>query len=546
MTFKQDYDRGMDALYMFAPHWYKLAVALGVPVESKSLPTAAVSFDKKSQRILFVINPDYIKDLDDEQIAFVIAHEAHHVVLDHFKDFEDKYFKDANALTTSQEAIINDSILNRIGLEKLEGIIYGESLGADFSIFTTKEGYDFLKKDDPDSEESDDQGEGADDSGSDSNKSSNSDGANGSSSGEPDKPSEGGSKSSDEDSDKNGSDSESSDEDSKNNADSESGESDEGSDSEDDGSDDSESGKSDDDSESGKSEGDSDDDDSDGENDSANGNSNGNTCGGFIVDPDDFEDFKNAVIDAFSDVLNKNADSMPDEMFDMYDSMDQDSTGNSVVGGFGNNTGSVNAGDPTDNLAMNWVKVLAEINPKILSSNAVKHKDSWKAPRRKMIAQYPHVILPTSVRADRSDDDAGNDKPTIVLALDYSYSIPRHLINNMISLADNLPRDLFNPVVVTWSDNTVLYDEDKRVAPNGGTNLISVQRFVNDLDKKMKNKVYVLVVTDGGYNAPLRDNLNNVQKHWYYASVPGARMKYLTQWSFVDPEHCFTLNSLMS
>lgn len=145
-NFIEDYKRGLDSLYLFAPFFYRLARALGEPIESDEIDTACVSFDKDNKAITFNINPDYISEMDSEKVAFVIAHEAYHVLLSHLNEISSKEYKDYSILTVAHECIVNDSIENSLALECPDNLYHGEKYGADFSAFSTKEAYEYLVK----------------------------------------------------------------------------------------------------------------------------------------------------------------------------------------------------------------------------------------------------------------------------------------------------------------------------------------------------------------------------------------------------------------
>lgn len=63
---------------LFAKFW-----TVGTLVESTSVPTAALTFDKVGRSINFLVNPSFWKSLTNYEKSFVIAHECLHAYFDH-------------------------------------------------------------------------------------------------------------------------------------------------------------------------------------------------------------------------------------------------------------------------------------------------------------------------------------------------------------------------------------------------------------------------------------------------------------------------------
>lgn len=154
------YMRGLEELEYISPSFAHFARILGVPQEGGTeYPTAAVVITKNNE-LNFYMNESFVSDLNDNQVAGVIAHEAYHIFLDHHDEINAPYYKDNQSLIQSQECIINDSIEVDFGLTITEDVMRGVSMfNQDFAFFSTREGYDFImnKKDqnEDDSNESD-------------------------------------------------------------------------------------------------------------------------------------------------------------------------------------------------------------------------------------------------------------------------------------------------------------------------------------------------------------------------------------------------------
>lgn len=503
MTFKQDYMRGLDALHDYAPFFYRIMRFLGVPAENYGIPTAQVSFNPADKTVLFEINPDLIKDMSDEEVGFVIAHEAYHVLLRHLSELQMvDDFPDNMSLVYAHEAIVNDTVKSILGLDHPDmDLVFGERFGADFSGFSTRQGYDWITQN---QEQDEDSNSGSDGEQSENNENSedSSDSTSGNGSGDS---AEG---SSDTNSD-NGSDSDSANSDENDDQGKDNTDETEGTDQDGSGADNADSSEQD-----------------------GNGKPQYGVCGGVQVPEGSMQDFMNAVADTLRDAVSdaKNAnESIDGDLLTVLDDFGAD-TGVDITGGYGigSNTGSMFVGQ-MDDMNLDWKTLVAEINPDIMSAGGgPKYKDSWRAPRRTMMSVYPKVILPKSVRETGSDEN-GSDVPTFILALDMSYSIPTRLIAGLANLADTVPEKFVKVMPVTWADYVKDFDTNKKdIVPRGGTNIDAVWEYSQKVKKKIGKEPYVFVITDGGcsfgdysYSRSGRSqaNANVVQKYWYWGAI---------------------------
>jgi hypothetical protein len=563
MTFLEDYNRGFEMLSLSAEVFARLSQRIGRPTPNKDIPTARVSFDKASKTILFEMNPDYIAKLSDEEIGAVISHENFHVLLDHFADLPDrKKYPNLQALIHAQECIINDALFGNVGLSLPEGVFSGpEMYQKDFSLFSTKEGYDFIMGDDQ-PEESDSVGDPSESSS--NSSSSSSDPSDSSQSGQTgdstdendsktdqtpsgddsskeekesdktDEKNDGASEPSDQKEDSDGSgdsdsedftDGDSSDNDDASSDDSENSESDS------DGSDDS-------DQQDGSGDPNSDEDDSPNENDSSDTHEDQHMCGGIEISEEDIQDFKDALSDAINSAMKDiAADSVPNYVTDAIEAISHEE-GMSInasdwsIGAVDKSTEFLSQSG--SDLDLNWKALLARINPKINSAGRPRQKESWHAPRRKMIASYPEVILPTYRRMD-DPENKGDSVPVFILALDMSYSIPEYLIQKLASLADSIPKDIIRPYPVTWSNDVLPFDtETRRIVRRSGTNIDNVYEYAQKLEKETKTKPYVLVITDGDCNfgghdsmLPSRMDRKLVADRWFWMATEPKKLSLI-------------------
>lgn len=530
MSLREDYIRGLDAIHDYAPYFYRIMLFVGVPVENYQIPTAQVSYNPRDKKILFEINPDLVAEMSDEEVGFVIAHEAYHVLLNHlYESMDVDEYPDSKTLINAHEAIINDTVDGIIGLDAPQiGLIFGQLFGADFSGFSTREAYDWIAKQNENSEnnlgssnsnDSSDQsekGNGSKDnakSGDKSEENTEKDSENDSNSVE---------KSEDDESHENDM------KESKN--------------------------------------GDSDSEDSSSDsNDSAESNNSQSSgtqaCGGIVI-PEGFEKEFNEVLaqdlkDGMKDVKS-NKENVPTDFIDILDSIGVE-TGIDVTGGYsiGNNTGSMFAGR-MDDMNLDWKMLIAEFNPKIMASGGSKFRDSWTSPNRRMISVYPKVVMPNRVRKDNSGDN-GDDVPTFILALDMSYSIPERLIAGLANLADTVPEKFVKVMPVTWSDYVKEFDTNtKEIVQRSGTNIGGVWEYSQKVKKEIGKEPYVFVITDGecffpnrysysyDFNScPINDSV--VQKNWYWGAIQSKDInkikKNMSQQ--VDPEKVYLVDNFL-
>ncbi len=113
---------------------------IGQPRWTNAVPTAAVMVekDKNANDFTFVFSPDFVKmlqleefrgkDLDPEEaIAFILAHETMHILLNHLKLCKANRFKDHQRFNIAADCVINDYLVG-MGLKAPEGLCLGENL----------------------------------------------------------------------------------------------------------------------------------------------------------------------------------------------------------------------------------------------------------------------------------------------------------------------------------------------------------------------------------------------------------------------------------
>lgn len=145
------YQAGLDLLYLFSEPHGKLVHAMGKPVLVGENEERAYVMLDDNKEIVFCLNESFINSLDDEEdVAFVLLHEALHVAWNHLKELTDDQYPNKKVLTFAHELVINDSIthLSGISTPDMDGpagdYITGELFGHDFNGMTTREAYDYL------------------------------------------------------------------------------------------------------------------------------------------------------------------------------------------------------------------------------------------------------------------------------------------------------------------------------------------------------------------------------------------------------------------
>lgn len=94
------------------PFWLSKVLNIGQPIMDSSVTTAAIQFDKEAKEFTFRMNPDFSAQLTDEERAFLMSHEAMHVVRNDMRTYHEPQYTDKEALNQAMDAIINDTLTN--------------------------------------------------------------------------------------------------------------------------------------------------------------------------------------------------------------------------------------------------------------------------------------------------------------------------------------------------------------------------------------------------------------------------------------------------
>jgi predicted metal-dependent peptidase len=91
---------------------------MGRPFFTKSIPTAAVGWDKNGNLDRYLFNPDFWEESDRILRSFVVAHECLHVVLDHYSRFFSQ--EDLTEKERKKRNIATDIVINHLLLDCME------------------------------------------------------------------------------------------------------------------------------------------------------------------------------------------------------------------------------------------------------------------------------------------------------------------------------------------------------------------------------------------------------------------------------------------
>lgn len=229
-------------------------------------------------------------------------------------------------------------------------------------------------------------------------------------------------------------------------------------------------------------------------------------CGGIQVDDDDLldvEDYLKGLMKQAAHAQNKTYEEMMDEI------------NNTKSGGYsptGSKIGGPNAPSPT---RMNWVQLLAKINPKVLEAGKkTKIKYDWTKQNRRLISVYPKAIVPKVHTKDPKPSEKGDSLPVLVIALDLSGSIPSSLVYMLQGLLEDIPEKLIKAYPCTWGTYLHPYEPGGPLG-NGGTNIDNVSAYVKKIQDETHTDPYVLVITDGEFPV----NFERPGKDWFFMAI---------------------------
>lgn len=175
---------------------------------------------------------------------------------------------------------------------------------------------------------------------------------------------------------------------------------------------------------------------------------------------------------------------------------------------------------------LKWTELINQIHPETFTDGGKsKAGSTWARPRRKLAGMQNRVMLP-----DRKDFDqfgtGGNRRPKIVLALDTSGSIPTDMQQELLDLANSIPKRKVDVRCCTFSTEYVKLDIDQDLRgqkiAHGGTDFDAVAAFVKS--ENLDENIHVIVITDGwarfGYGIKSTPPKLDTNWHWLVIGRP--------------------------
>lgn len=174
-------------------------------------------------------------------------------------------------------------------------------------------------------------------------------------------------------------------------------------------------------------------------------------------------------------------------------------------------------------LNMNWVNILRMVNKAIGKDGSMQARGAvnW-AHRRRATLGIPNVILP-SVGAPVGEGIGAGTAPEVLLALDFSGSVPRSMTSIMASLAKSIPTDKIKPKCITFSTYAVDFDHqaDRNSTASGGTDFSSVAKVAEAMAANNRGVYpHVICMTDGEANfSSITPKVNELNEKWIWVDI---------------------------
>jgi len=249
----------------------------------------------------------------------------------------------------------------------------------------------------------------------------------------------------------------------------------------------------------------------------------------WLLDPD-FADEMADAIDKMNDEIEA-AGKMPQDIQDKKDEEDGGQTAaqqqlqNSMRAG--SEDGNMQAFMGGTGAKLGWVKLLKELDPDMFKEPAIAPPPvaQWHKRPRKLGGMNKRTILPVREKSRREKE--AREKPAIVLALDVSGSIGPKDAHRFIELAKSIPQERIKLFTCTFEYNYNKVDivNDEQFKIGGGTNFDAVPKFIEDHVKpelKGKYPKAVVIITDGEAGLTLKPTEDEA-KGWFWLISPHDR-----------------------
>jgi hypothetical protein len=113
----EEFEEIAERLSKYHSVFYKIW-SMGKPFFTKSIPTAAVTFDKKGDFVRFLFNPDFWETRTTEQKDFIFCHEALHIILEHGRRCKNIYRYQRDSSNIAQDVVINHMLIKSFGFNQ--------------------------------------------------------------------------------------------------------------------------------------------------------------------------------------------------------------------------------------------------------------------------------------------------------------------------------------------------------------------------------------------------------------------------------------------
>lgn len=252
---------------------------------------------------------------------------------------------------------------------------------------------------------------------------------------------------------------------------------------------------------------------------------------GWMFDPD-FADKVADAIDKMNEDLEKRGQGAPQDIKDKREeeqgnqTQAQQQLQNSMRAG--SEEGNIRQFQEVSGLELAWVKLLKEVDPDMFKEPglAPPPRPAWhKRPRKLGANAFRDVNLPV-YQKDVRREKRNNEKPAIVMALDYSGSIGHGDADRFATLALSIPRERIKLFCCTFTTSYRVFDpENPHGGGSGGTSFDPIVDFINnDVMPELKGGYpkAVIVITDG--EAALSRTVTEEQaKSWLWLISPQDR-----------------------
>jgi predicted metal-dependent peptidase len=250
----------------------------------------------------------------------------------------------------------------------------------------------------------------------------------------------------------------------------------------------------------------------------------------WLLDPDFAEELADA-IDKMNDEIEQ-AGKLPSDLQDKKDEENgQDSQATQKL------QKSMRAGSEDGNMKefmgatgakLGWVKLMKELDPDMFKEPAIAPPPAaqWHKRPRKLAGMPKNVVLPVREQAKR--EKQAREKPAIVLALDVSGSIGPRDADRFIELAKSIPQERIKLFTCTFDTQyahipDIVNEHNFRIG--GGTDFDAIPRFIDDIVKpelKGKYPKAVVIITDGQAQLSLVPDAKEGEG-WFWLISPADR-----------------------